>query len=85
MNLCKHPIERLRVIASNAHAVEGDDVTFIQETKESFHGIVEIFPTFGGFYRELFYDKQYEQGHPELIKEEFIRYLNEMLCKENSY
>ena len=78
MNFCKQLIERLKVIASNAHAVEGDDVTYIQETKESFYETVDIFAAFGGFYRELFYDEQYEQGHSKLIKDEFMTYLNEM-------
>ena len=78
MNLRKQLIERLKVIASNAHAIEGDDVTYIQETKQSFYGIVNIFATFGGFYRELFYDEQYEQGDSELIKDGFMRYLNEV-------
>ena len=78
MNFRKQLIERLKVIASNAHAVEGDDVTFIQETKESFYGTIDIFVAFGGFYRELFYDEQYEQGQFELIKDEFMTYLNEM-------
>ena len=78
MNFRKQLIERLKVIASNAHAVEGDDVTYIQETKESFYETVDIFATFGGFYRELFYDEQYEQGDSELIKDGFMRYLNEV-------
>ena len=78
MNFRKQLIERLKVIASNAHAVEGDDVTYIQETKESFYGTIDIFAAFGGFYRELFYDEQYEQGDSELIKDGFMRYLNEV-------
>lgn len=78
MNLHKQLIERLKVIASNVHVVEGDDVTHIQETKESFYGTIDIFFAFGGFYRELFYDEQYEQGDSKLIKDRFMRYLNEV-------
>ena len=78
INFQRELIEKLKVITVHVHVVEGDDVTFIQETIESFYDSAKVYANFGGFYRELFYDEQYEQGNSELIKDGFLKYLNEM-------